>query len=646
MRFLVMLLLSLATVGFAGCRERSVPPPVEVPPIPSSDISPITSVSLNPHTILDQMVAAYQTAASYSDHGSVQIIGKMSQSDSKSIPWNCIVAFQKPNKLRLEVAEGIFVSDGEYCYAQIQPLPQQVLHFPSLDQWTLETLFQDVHLDRAMELGLPFSVLRFPPQLVLLFANNPLHTFCPKGAKIEWMAQRTLGRIQCDVIQISHSDGNRILWISRENQALLRFDYQPVGLPVPEGFDSVEAIRIEMTDARFGWNFLPDTFQMLQPQDAVLVAEFQSDIPGLPSPAEHQRRLMLMTESDCYRHIDHHAESAASTEQSPLSKVEPRTFALSPLWTVPLTGVDTMESLSGATPILLIPYEGNLVAELDLQGNIIQRISPVGLEDAIITNIKGNTLSDERKIGIITLDSKFYLYDMAFRPLDAYKAESAENTKGKIKDFQFVQHQGDELLLLGIQQDSVQEGVPADRVLLAVDVQGTKHWKHHYEGVLNQISSAVMENQNCILVSCTDSKDSIFIFSHEGQSLDTVEMPSGRHVIWFHVLDSTIYTLLETMDTGDVRFVGFDKRGKSLWSRLLPAGEYEVDPIYVPSEKKWLVPSPSSEIFVFDLIGNMIDTFSLNVIPTGLLCVEVGGETLLVVADGETVSAWKIGKNI
>jgi hypothetical protein len=109
-------------------------------------------------------------------------------------------------------------------------------------------------------------------------------------------------------------------------------------------------------------------------------------------------------------------------------------------------------------------------------------------------------------------------------------------------------------------------------------------------------------------------------------------------------LDSTIYTLLENMDTGDIRFVGFDRRGKSLWSRLLPAGEYEVDPVYVPNEKKWLVPTPVGDIYVFDLIGNMVDTFSLNIIPTGLLCAEVNGETLLIVADGETVSAWKFGK--
>jgi len=645
MRFCVAFSLLLVVVGFAGCWERSVPPE-EALPMPVRDVASPTLTSLNPYTILDQMVDAYQTAASYSDRASVQIIGKMAQPDSKPIPRNCAVAFQKPNKLRLEVSDGIFVSDGEDCYAKIRFLPRQVLHFPTPDQWTLEALFQDVHLDHAMAPGLPFSVLRFPPQLVLLFAHNPLNTFCPRGANVEWIGQRSIGQIQCDVIQVSHSDGNRILWISQENQALLRLDYQPVGLPVPEDFDSIEAIRIEMTDARFGGNFPPRTFQMPQPRDAVQVAEFQSDAPGLPSPAEHQRRLMFMTESDCYRHIDPRVESAASTEQSPQTTTEPKSIALSPVWTLPMTGVSTMEFLSDETPKLHLPYEGNLIAGLDLQGNILRRISPVGLEGSIITNVKSNTLSGERKIGIITLDNKFYLYDQDFSPLDAHKVESDEHQRVKVNDFQFIQHQGDELLLLGIQQDPIQESAAANSLLLAIDVQGTTRWEYPFEGVLNQISLGIVEGANHVLVSSTAPKESIFVLSPEGMSVDTVEMPSGRHVIWCHLLGSTIYTLLESTDTGDVRFVGIDRRGKNLWSRLLSAGECEVDPVYVSSEKKWLVPSPGGEIFVFDLIGNMLETFSLNVVPTGLLCVEVNGETLLIVANGETVSAWRIGKNM
>lgn len=595
------------------------------------------------------MITAYQTALSYSDHATVQMIGKMVQPNIESTPRNCTVAFQKPNRLRLEVNEGIFVSDGEYCYAQIRPLPRQVLHFPSPEQWTLEMLFQDVHLDAAMKLGFPPSVLRFPPQLVLLFANNPLNTFCPKGAKIEWVEQQQIDRTPCDVIRISHSDGNRVLWISRENQALLRLDYQPVGLPVPEGFESIEAIRIEITDARFDGDFVPETFQIIQPQDGMQTDEFLSDTPGLLTPEEHRHRLKLMADSDTYRSTDQQGQTVSPPESLPPLKMTPRSFTVEQVWTQPLVGTDTMVWLPGDTPKLFIPCEGNLVAVLDLKGHVLQKISPEGLlKDSIIMNIQAVSFhSGNRRIGILTLDGDFYLFDESCKPLGTHRVESDATITRKIRDVRFMQHQAEELLLLGIQQDSVQENAAVHSVLRAVDLQGTERWECPLAGVPNQVLSAMVNNHDCVLVAWTASEDSILILSPDGTALASAEIPFGRHVIWFRVLDSTIYALLECTETDDLRFVGFQKeegQWKGKWTRSLPAGEYEVEPVYVPSEQKWLISSPSGKIFVFDTVGNEYGTFSLNIVPTGLLCVEVDGETLLIVASGETVSAWKIGK--
>jgi hypothetical protein len=641
MRF-VLFVVVFVLIVFAGCRERSVLPP-EKESTPSF-IAPNGATMPDPHPILDRMVAAYQSALSYSDKATLQIIGKMSLPGTEPAPWNCVVALQKPNRLRLEVCEGIFVSDGEDCFAQIRMLPNQVLHFSAPENWTLETLFQDVHLDSAMELaGLPLSVLRFPPQLVLLFANNPLNTFCPKGAKIEWLAQEQIGQIPCDVIQISHSDGNRILWISQEDSALLRLDYQPVGLPVPEGFESIEAIRIEMTDAQFGSGFGHETFQMYQPQDAVKVARFQSDTPGLPTPEEHHRRLKLMTDSDTYRLIDQHI---APSDHSPPPKVVPRTFALSKVWSLPLDGVGTMALLPGETPQLLVPCEGNRVARVNLQGKVLDNILPKGLEDSIIMNVRCNSLSEKRRIGMITLDGKFHLFDESFNPIVASDLETDKNKTEIIRDFYFVPYGGEELLLLAIQQDSEQENAAKNCIVRAVDLQGTKMWERFFKGVgiPSRISSAVMVNQFCVLVACTTTQDSIVVLPLDEESEFSVAVPFGRQVAWFHVSGSTIYSLWIYTETGDVRFVGLDEQGKPKWSRLLPAGEYEVEPVYVESEQKWFVPSPNGDISVFDQIGNLIETFSLAIIPTGLVSVELGGATLLIVADGETVSAWRIGK--
>ena len=589
-----------------------------------------------PSVLLAQMVIAYQTAVSYSDRATVRIIGKMSQPDTEPASWNCAVAFQKPNRLRLEIDEGIFVSDGKDIYAQIRQRPDLVLRRPAPERWTLEMLFQDVPLDNAMELGLPHSVLRFPPQLVLLFANHPLNTFCPKGASVEWLEQQQIAHVPCDVIQISHSDGNRILWISQEDHALLRLDYQPVGLPVPEGFDSIEVIRIEMTDAGFHWDYAGEALQTLQRKNVTYVTEFPFDTPGLLSPEEHRHRLKLMAESDTYRLIDQHIETIATREQPP-PKVAPKTFSLSPIWTLPLDGVDTMALLSGVPTKLLIPCEGNLAATLDLLGNDLKKNPLEGLENSIVVDVQVSPSEDNRQIGILTLDFKLTLFDESFKPLPAL-------TEQKIRCFRFIPHL--EWLLLGIQENSAQDDATTTSVIRAVDGQGVTRWEYAFEGMLNHIVPATRDGQPLILVSRTTSQqDSILMLSTEGTVLDSVDFSFGRHVLWFQVFNSMIYTLVEHAETGDVRFVGFDWQGREQWSRLLSSGEYETDPVYVPTKKKWFVPLPNGEILVFDLLGNLTDTFSLSIVPTKLFCVETAHSetgTLLIAADGETVSAWKI----
>ena len=232
---------------------------------------------VTPRQLLEKTVAAYKSAFSYSDHGTVQVVAKMLDPEAAPEPWPCTVAYQKPGKLRLEISEGVFVSDGQDCFAQIRPFPDQVLRFSTPETWTLETLFRDEYLDQAMEFGIPETILRFPPQLVLLFAKDPLKTLLPEGAEAEFRDPQWIGEIPCDLIRISSSEGNRLLWISRRNHALVRLDYFVEGAPVPEGIDSLRMIRIEMTDALLNWDIAPEAFQMQQPMDARQVSEFQPD---------------------------------------------------------------------------------------------------------------------------------------------------------------------------------------------------------------------------------------------------------------------------------------------------------------------------------------------------------------------------------
>ncbi|MDR1477499.1 MAG: redoxin domain-containing protein [Planctomycetaceae bacterium] len=225
--------------------------------------------------ILDRMVTAYRTAKSYADHGRGRIVGKMVQPDAEPITWSCTVAFRKPDKLRIECNEGKLISYDGNCYAQIRALPEQVLRFPTPELFTFDKLFSDVELDQSMNVVFPSGVLRFPPQLILLFAEDPLKTFLPEGSKTELLESQSIGNIPCDVIKIKHDRGDRVLWISRRNSALLQFDYMVEGLLVAAEFESVRTIRIEMNDAQFDLPVAEEAFMMLQPENAKQVSEFK-----------------------------------------------------------------------------------------------------------------------------------------------------------------------------------------------------------------------------------------------------------------------------------------------------------------------------------------------------------------------------------
>ncbi|MDR2643970.1 MAG: redoxin domain-containing protein [Planctomycetaceae bacterium] len=225
--------------------------------------------------ILNRMVTVYGNAKSYADHGRGMIVGKMVQPDAEPVTWSCTVAFKKDGKLRIECNDGKLVSNGTDCYAQIRALSDQVLCFPTPNPFTFDKLFNDVELDQSMNIVFPSGILRFPPQLVLLFANDPLKTFLPSGAKTELLESQSIGNIPCDLIKIKHEQGDRVLWISQRNSALLRFDYMVEGLFVAADFESVRTIRIDMNDAQFNLPIADEAFQMLQPINAKQVLEFE-----------------------------------------------------------------------------------------------------------------------------------------------------------------------------------------------------------------------------------------------------------------------------------------------------------------------------------------------------------------------------------
>jgi outer membrane protein assembly factor BamB len=670
---------------------------IEKPPIPPSTTSPASVITpkkiailtrpdnQTPQQILEKTVAAYKSATSYSDHGEAQIIGKMTDPNSQPAPWFCTVAFQSPNKLRLEIGEGKLVSDGPDCFAQIRPIPDQVLNFPTPKQWTLDILFQDLFLDQAMDVGLPNTVLRFPPQLVLLFANDPLKTLLPEGSETEILDPQWLGEIPCDVIRVAHSEGNRLLWISRKNHALLRFDYYVEGLPVPSGVESIRLIQINIHDAQFNQEIAPEAFQMQQPQDAKTVSEFrpsrivfktespdENPLDLLPKMwEEHRHELQTMIKKDYFAAVPSPSENPPNKppHQNPVDPTTPQfptTFTFKEIWKQPLTGSGDITVIPTGSPTgLLIPCEGNSLAVFDLSGKLQRKIKPDGLlNDELLTLVRtGTDKNGKLYIGVSSTNGNaLHILDDSLKLLFSYVPEpkptqnnpdTATKLKQIITDFRFadIELAGTPAILLGSM--TLDDGNDSIRT---IDLKGNVIWQNDSVTSPFQVDSFILDGKRQVICIDVQKRRSLLaVFDPQGKRLTAPMLQENRQVICFNVVGvgnaepSEIAVLHTDMEENDVQFALLEHDGQPVWSRTLPQGDCRnsIEKIIAgdlcgDNEKEWIVSTPSGTIFVFDQSGNMLDTFSFGKPLTGIAVLSEKNRCRLIAADGESVWALEV----
>ena len=212
---------------------------------------------------LHEMVAAYRAARSYADHARFELQGA---EDEMAIP--CTVAYAAPNRLRLELIDGYLICDGDALYAQTPLFPDQVIEQPAPEQMTLATLLADPWMTMAFGMhreqeNADHARPWIPPQLLLLFAADPLRTLLADGQRCELLESAKIGEATCDRLLIEIPETGRFtFWIRRDDRMLLRLDFPPFP-QFPERF-----WRLEMTDAVFNGEISAEAFQMVEPEGA------------------------------------------------------------------------------------------------------------------------------------------------------------------------------------------------------------------------------------------------------------------------------------------------------------------------------------------------------------------------------------------
>lgn len=613
-----------------------------------------------PLQLLQQTVAVYQSARTYSDHGEIRIIGKMSDPNEEPAPWGCTVCFERPGKLRLEINDGKFVSDGENCFAQIRTLPGQVLFRRTPEHWTLEEIFRDVYFEGAMNLGIPETILCFAPQLILLFAEEPLKTLLPEDASAELLETQKMGETVCDLIRIKHRSGSWVLWLNRQNHALVRFDYLVEGLAVPEGVESIRQVRIDMPDADFDKNVASEAFLMEQPQDARQVSEFQSpEAPELSAQRqeEHQKQLRLMTESGVFAIRPSSKPIEVNQTQRPAPAKMPKTFRLTEKWRQSLAGIENIEVFQQE---IFIPCEGNLLARIDADGKIIQKIQPKGFQDdELLTRIRTATDGTGKlHIGASSVSGQtVHLFDEKLMPIPRTAVTSALKEQAVVSDFQFVRFPNGTLAVLSVllSLDSEQ----GDRLQLTA-LDGKELWRD--SSVLSPFlvhTYFFNGKQGALVLSVQEQQSLLLNYDIQGQMRGALPFTAEREILWFSVPDTNdgnddwcIGLIHSDREGKDVRLAGVNFEGTTLWEHPLQPGEYQkpIDQIIIgdllgETGAERLVPLPDGTVFVFARNGTLLDTLSFGRVLTGLGVMKTDSETLLFVADTVGITAYLVSES-
>jgi len=236
--------------------------------------------------ICDRMLALYRAAKSYADRAEyVEQSAVRGEGVERETPFfQMSLAYERPNRLRLEFDEAVAASGGSKGYAIVsdgarirtvsKEIPDQVQDAPAPDELTDENFVTDPIVQEAL-LSRPLGDVF--PQLAMLLNEDGGAVF-PRDDHPRLLDERPLAGRPCYRVASTNPDGTRVLWIDRESYVLRRME-----LPVeahrravdPDGNYLSLAIWINFIDPLFDVEVDRKTFAMEVPPDARLVEAFE-----------------------------------------------------------------------------------------------------------------------------------------------------------------------------------------------------------------------------------------------------------------------------------------------------------------------------------------------------------------------------------
>ncbi len=302
------LLVLVGLSGWGGCQPSSAPSAKDrgaegaagAPPkteasdsslVPVKPTTPVASKPAEPELsadeILQAMAKAYKTARTYADRGEVRVTGQMDGQELNSTGY-FLVALERPNKVRIQAYRGTAVCDGKKLWAYVDDRPDQVLESDAQPELSLDWLFRDQELAKAMADGftLPFSWA--PVQTILLLANDSLRAFLHDAETPQLVEAGRVGLRDCYKIEVKRPDGKMVFWIDKQSFLLRRFEFPTTGLnqSIAGGHIKNFSVVADFVDAQIGEKIDPNAFRFQAPEGSRTVEQILApDITLLGRPA-------------------------------------------------------------------------------------------------------------------------------------------------------------------------------------------------------------------------------------------------------------------------------------------------------------------------------------------------------------------------
>lgn len=227
--------------------------------------------------VLEEMVQVYKTAKSYGDDGKFVLRWTDGEVDS----WPCKFAWFAPNLVRMEVFNGKMICNETFILALISQFPGQILKIPVPKETTIASLYPDLSLAAAMDLLIPSEIFWVPPQVILLFAEDPLKTLIPEKSRlsflpsesIEYQLSHSIEKLPCDRIKVEGSGGTRVFWIHSKTRELMRMELPTQNISSQDG-RSIASLHLELEGAELNLDLSADTFTIEYPKDTLEVDQF------------------------------------------------------------------------------------------------------------------------------------------------------------------------------------------------------------------------------------------------------------------------------------------------------------------------------------------------------------------------------------